>query len=48
MKERVRIWGQLVEFDVSQESTKVWIARGEYKGRYHEVKRTTPGAAAKA
>jgi hypothetical protein len=25
-----------------------WIARGSYKGRYHEVKRSTPGAAAKA
>ena len=48
MKQRVTVWGDRVEIDVYQKSKTVWIARGSYKGRYHEVKRSTPGAAAKA
>jgi len=43
----VIVWGDRVEIDVHQKSKTVWIARGSYKGRYHEVKRATPGAAAK-
>ncbi len=43
MKQRVYVWVEPVEVDVHQ----VWIASGEYKGKHHEVKRSTPGAAAK-
>jgi hypothetical protein len=45
---RVTVWGDKVEIDVDRKSKTVWVARGSYKGQYHEVKRSTPGAAAKA
>jgi hypothetical protein len=48
MKERVAVWGELVEVEVYRRSKTVWIARGEFKGKYHEGKASRPGAAAKA
>jgi hypothetical protein len=47
MKQRVYVWDEPVEIDVYQKSKTVWIAVGEYKGKHHEVKRSTRGAAAK-
>ncbi|MBR0971876.1 hypothetical protein [Bradyrhizobium japonicum] len=47
MKQRVLVWDEPVEIDVYQKSKTVWIATGSYKGKHHEVKRSTPGAAAK-
>jgi hypothetical protein len=47
MKQIVQVWNDRVEIDVHQRSKTVWIASGEYHGKYHEVKRPTPGAAAK-
>ncbi|MDO9412653.1 MAG: hypothetical protein Q7T81_08790 [Pseudolabrys sp.] len=47
MKMRVTVWSDTVEIDVHQKSKTVWIASGEYNGKSHEVKRSTPGAAAK-
>jgi hypothetical protein len=47
MKEQVIVWGEKFEIDVRQQSKTVWIASGEYKGKYHEVKRATPEAAVK-
>jgi hypothetical protein len=47
MKQRVYVWDEPVEIDVYQKSKTVWIAVGEYIGKHHEVKRSTPGAAAK-
>jgi hypothetical protein len=44
MKEQVIVWGEKVEIDVRQQSKAVWIASGEYKGRYREVKRAPLGA----
>ena len=47
MKMQVVVWNDKVEIDVDQKSKTVWIASGEYSGKHHEVKRSTPGAAAK-
>jgi hypothetical protein len=47
MKERVVVWGEQVEVEVHQSSKTVWIARGEYKGKYHEAKGSSARAAAK-
>jgi hypothetical protein len=47
MKEQVIVWSEKVEIDVHQKSKTVWIASGKYKGQYHEVKGSTPGAAVK-
>ncbi|NOJ48430.1 hypothetical protein [Bradyrhizobium archetypum] len=47
MKAVVKVWDDMVEINVNQRSTSVWIATGEYKGKYHEVKRQTRGAAVK-
>jgi hypothetical protein len=44
---RVTVWGETITIAVYQKSKTVWIAVGEYKGKHHEVKRSTPGAAAK-
>lgn len=46
MKRIVTVWSDRVEIDVDQKSKSVWIASGEYNGKYYEVKRQTPGAAA--
>lgn len=35
---RVIVWGDPVDVDVYRRSKTVWIARGEFKGRYHETK----------
>jgi hypothetical protein len=35
------------EVSVRPKIKTVWIAVGEYNGKHHEVKRSTPGAAAK-
>ncbi len=48
MKQLVYVWNEPIEIDVYQKSKTVWIAVGEYRGQYYEVKRSTPGAAAKA
>ena len=48
MKKRVAVWGHQVEVEVYHRSKTVWIASGEYKGKYYECKARTPGAAAKA
>jgi hypothetical protein len=45
MKERVVVWGEQVEVEVHQSSKTVWIARGEYKGKYHEAKGSSARAA---
>lgn len=48
MKQRVIVWDEPVEIEVYQKSKSVWIAVGAYKGgKPFEVKRPTPGAAAK-
>jgi len=47
MKKVVVVWNDRVEIDVEQKSKTVWVASGEYLGKYHEVKRSTAGAAAK-
>jgi hypothetical protein len=43
----VTVWSDRVTITVYQKSKTVWIAAGEYMGKHHEVKRSTPGAAAK-
>ena len=43
----VTVWSDRVTITVYQKSKTVWIAVGEYKGKHHEVKRSTLGAAAK-
>jgi hypothetical protein len=47
MKQSVIVWGERVEIDVHQKSKTVWIATGEYKGKYHEGKGSSPAAAAR-
>jgi hypothetical protein len=47
VKVRVQVWDEPVEIEVYQQSKTVWIAVGEYNGKSHDVKRSTPGAAAK-
>ena len=43
MKKRVAVWGHQVEVEVYHRSKTVWIASGEYKGKYYECKAHTPG-----
>ena len=47
MKQRVVVWGELVEVEVQQSSKTVWVARGEYKGKHHEATGSSARAAAK-
>jgi Zn-finger nucleic acid-binding protein len=47
MKMVVNVWDDRVEIDVHQRSKTVWIARGEYKGKYHETKGSSAASAAK-
>jgi hypothetical protein len=43
----VTVWSDRVPITVYQKSKTVWIATGEYNGKHHESKASTPGAAAK-
>ena len=48
MKQQVYVQDELVEIDVYQRSKTVWIAFGEYRGKKHEVTRSSPATAARA
>jgi hypothetical protein len=47
-KIRVFVWGQQVDVDVEKRSATVWIARGEYNGKYYECKGRSAKTAAGA
>ena len=47
IRQTVVVWDRPVEITVYQKSKTVWIAVGEYLGKHHEVKQSSPGAAAK-
>ncbi len=50
MRKLVHVRDRPVEIDVYLKlgTKSVWIAKGEFQDKYHEVKRTTASAAARA
>jgi hypothetical protein len=47
MEHTVRVWGEPQEVSASQKSKTVWIARGNYMGKYIETKGPSEIAAVK-